>query len=363
MIDILTAREHRYPIHVGKGNFGGFSGLNLGPLTTARAFAVVDENVWKHHSGLLQRVIEGHFGEVSWMRIPSGESSKSLAMLGKVLDFLLEGRIRRNTPVMVIGGGVVGDLGGFAAASALRGVPFVQVPTTLLAMVDSSVGGKTGINHAAGKNLIGAFYQPEGVVVDLDFLATLPRREWVSGLGEVIKYGAIHDPAMIDDVGRLLASNMAPDAEAWVPVVERCVQIKADIVAADEMESGVRSWLNFGHTFAHAIEAAMGFQGILHGEAVYMGMVAAAHLSNLRGASLPVEELLRFLPHFDLKWPDRCLEFGLLLNLMGSDKKNTSTDITFVLLDAWGKPRKETVTDQALVLKALEMAVDDINHS
>ena len=301
------------------------------------------------------------YKKVDWYVVPSGEKSKGIHQLSSILDFLLEASIKRSTPVIVVGGGVTGDLGVFAAYVALRGVPFVQFPTTLLAMVDSSVGGKTGINHHTGKNLIGSFYQPEAVYVDMQFLSTLPEREWISGMGEVIKYAAISKPDLFDQLEKLLGAGIRPDSSDWLPVVQSCVEIKADIVRSDEKETGIRSWLNYGHTFAHAMEAASNYSGILHGEAVYLGMIAATHLSNILGASLDVGKLLSFNKRLKIDWPQTCRDTEQLINLMANDKKNTEVGQTFVILRDWGKPDKIVVNDRAVIQQAWLMAMHDIS--
>ncbi len=211
--------------------------------------------------------------------VEAGEGSKSLKVLGQVWDFLAAEKIDRGGVLISVGGGVVGDLGGFAAASYLRGIDFIQVPTTLLAMVDSSVGGKTGINIAAGKNLVGAFHQPQHVFISASLLATLPPREFAAGMAEVIKYGLLGDAALFDQLERSSLSVTNPDLSA---VIRRCCEIKARIVEADERETAAedgRALLNLGHTFGHAIEQVSGYGEYLHGEAIAIGMVAAAHLS------------------------------------------------------------------------------------
>ncbi len=211
--------------------------------------------------------------------MPDGEAHKSLKTLEDILTRLIECRAERSTTVIALGGGVVGDLAGFAAATYQRGTPLVQVPTTLLAQVDSSVGGKTGVNHPLGKNMIGAFHQPRAVLIDPECLATLPERELRAGIAEVVKYGAIRDIAFFEWLEKNMDRLLARDPGALAHAIERSCAIKAEIVAADERESGVRALLNFGHTFGHAIEAGAGYGEWLHGEAVAAGMVMAARLS------------------------------------------------------------------------------------
>lgn len=359
-IDIRTSSEHSYPIYFGDGVQDLFSNDLAARLPARKCFVIVDANVQAIHPDYLKSLVGRAYSKSEWYVVPSGESSKSMFQLGSILDFMLESGLKRTNPVLVIGGGVTGDLGGFAAAVALRGVPFVQFPTTLLAMVDSSVGGKTGINHHTGKNLIGAFCQPEAVYIDLQFLSTLPFREWISGLGEVIKYAAIQRPDLFRETMGLLEQSAEPTDPRWLPVIRSCVEIKAEIVRQDEKETGIRSWLNFGHTFAHAMEAASNYSGILHGEAVYLGMVAAAHLSNLLGASLDIGTLLRFNDHLKIKWPDTCRDTENLTQLMSNDKKNTEVGQTFVILDMWGAPRKVVVHDRAMIHQAWQMAMHDL---
>ena len=211
--------------------------------------------------------------------VPAGEKSKRVALVEQCYDRLAAHRLERKSFIVALGGGVVGDLAGFVAATYLRGIPFVQVPTTLLAQVDSSVGGKTGVNLKAGKNLVGAFYQPRLVLCDLDTLRTLPRREYVSGLAEVIKYGIIYDAILFAQLERNLPKLLERDPATLMAVVARCCEIKAEVVGQDETESGLRAILNFGHTIGHAVENSSGYGKFLHGEAISIGQIAAARLS------------------------------------------------------------------------------------
>jgi len=360
VIEISTSSEHSYNIDIGSKMLDSWTYVIRQQLRSDSFFVLVDENVWQHHQLVLKPWFESIASKHVLHVVPSGERSKSLTELSAIFDFLLGNGVKRSSTILVIGGGVIGDLGGFAAASTLRGVSFIQIPTTLLAMVDSSVGGKTGINHSTGKNLIGAFNQPGAVFIDTQFLTTLPQKEWLSGLGEVIKYAAIKSPDLFDRVYELLSGGIQPSSQEWIPIITDCVSIKADIVRIDEFEQGIRAYLNFGHTFAHAMEAAMDYKELLHGEAVFLGMIAATHLSNSFGANLDVHQLLRFKGYLNPVWPKPCMDFDNLINLMGNDKKNTTEGITFVILDAWGYPRKQTVTSRDVILKALSSAVDDI---
>ncbi len=213
------------------------------------------------------------------LTVAAGETAKSLRTVGNCYDQLAAHRLERKSFIVALGGGVVGDLAGFVAATYLRGIPFVQIPTTLLAQVDSSVGGKTGVNLRSGKNLVGAFYQPRLVLCDLDTLKTLPEREFRAGLAEVIKYGIIYDARLFADLERDLPRILKRDQKTLAPIIARCCEIKADVVSQDETESGLRAILNFGHTIGHAIENSFGYGKFLHGEAISIGQVAAAKLS------------------------------------------------------------------------------------
>jgi 3-dehydroquinate synthase len=273
--------------------------------------------------------------------VPDGESHKAWSTLQDVLTRLLELRADRTTTLVALGGGVVGDLAGFAAAIYQRGIPFVQVPTTLLAQVDSSVGGKTGINHPLGKNMIGAFHQPSAVLIDTDCLGTLPARELSAGLAEVVKYGAIRDDAFFAWLEDNVAALLAKDATALAHAIFESCRIKAQIVAADERESGERALLNFGHTFGHAIETATGYGTWLHGEAVGAGMALASQLSErvLGLAHADTARLVALLRACALPLEPPRLSAARWLELMARDKKTMSGKLRFILLEALGRAR------------------------
>ena len=282
--------------------------------------------------------------------ITAGEANKGWASLGVLFDALLGARFDRESLIVAVGGGVVGDLAGFAAAVYQRGIDFVQVPTTLLAQVDSSVGGKTGINHPMGKNMIGAFHQPRLVVVDVDTLRTLPARELSAGLAEVIKHGAVADAEYFDSVARDLPSLRALDAEALAAAVARSCEIKASVVERDEREGGLRAILNFGHTFGHAIEAGLGYGQWLHGEAVGAGMVMAADLSCRLGlldgsAAARLREVVAAagLPVRGPAWSTR-----RYLELMSIDKKAQRGTPRFVLLERIGSAQIRKAPNEPL---------------
>ncbi|MGC1816354.1 MAG: 3-dehydroquinate synthase, partial [Casimicrobiaceae bacterium] len=266
--------DRAYPIRIGSGLLSQ-AGELLAIEPRTRMVIVTNAVVASHHLAPLKAALRDRGAQVDVVLLPDGEAHKNLSTLNDLLTRLLELRAERGTTVVALGGGVIGDIAGFAAAVYQRGMPFVQVPTTLLAQVDSSVGGKTGINHPLGKNMIGAFWQPRAVLIDTDCLATLPDRELRAGLAEVIKYGAIRDAGFFAWLEANMRALLARDAAALAHAIHRSCEIKAAIVAADERESGERALLNFGHTFGHAIEAAQGYGAWLHGEAVAAGMVCA----------------------------------------------------------------------------------------
>ena len=301
------------------------------------ALAVVtDASVRQAQGSLFENELSG----LPLLEIPSGEPSKCLEWFGKVLDFLAASKLDRGGVVVAVGGGVVGDLVGFAAASYLRGVRFIQVPTTLLAMVDSSVGGKTGINISAGKNLVGAFHQPISVYADMDFLETLPEREFAAGMAEVLKYGLLAEGELFD---RLTAEPLVSCGDVRLAdIVRQCCQIKADVVKADEREtakSGGRALLNLGHTFGHAIENVAGYGEYLHGEAVGVGMVCAARLSQRLGYMSEADVALVEKTTLSHRLPVRLrkpLAVGDLLAAMMRDKKVSAGSLRFVVMKSIG---------------------------
>lgn len=272
--------------------------------------------------------------------LPDGEQYKTLDHVNKIYDALLENRCNRRVTLIALGGGVVGDMTGFAAASYQRGVNFIQIPTTLLSQVDSSVGGKTGVNHRLGKNMIGAFYQPKCVLADISVLSTLPDRELSAGLAEVIKYGAICDAEFFKWLETNMELLIARDSDALAYAIKVSCEKKADVVAQDERESGIRATLNFGHTFGHAIEAHMGYGRWLHGEAVAVGMVLASDLScRLGWLSSSDSERVKILCQKALLPTVKPEEMDVanFVKYMQVDKKNTSDNIKFVLLESLGK--------------------------
>ncbi|PIJ51205.1 3-dehydroquinate synthase [Erwinia sp. OLTSP20] len=278
----VSLGDRSYPITIAAGLFD--DGASFWPLKSGdRVMLVSNETLAPLYADKVRLILEQAGVRVDRCILPDGEQYKTLEVMNQVFTALLEGTHGRDTTLVALGGGVVGDLSGFAAASYQRGVRFIQLPTTLLSQVDSSVGGKTGVNHRLGKNMIGAFYQPASVIIDLNCLNTLPARELASGLAEVIKYGIILDGDFFSWLENHLESLMALDSAAMAWCIRRCCELKADVVAADEREGGQRALLNLGHTFGHAIEAHMGYGNWLHGEAVAAGMVMAARTAERLG--------------------------------------------------------------------------------
>ncbi|MFK7863691.1 MAG: 3-dehydroquinate synthase [Pseudohongiellaceae bacterium] len=316
---------------------------------------VSNESVATHYlKTIKERLAEREILEIV---LPDGEQYKNLDAISYIYDRLMEAKCDRKTTLVALGGGVVGDITGFAAATYLRGVNFVQVPTTLLAQVDSSVGGKTGVNHPAGKNMIGAFYQPQCVIINSTFLETLPVREVKAGLAEVIKYGLINRPEFFDWLAENSEGLLALDSALIRQAIKESCQAKAEIVAQDEREGGVRALLNLGHTFGHAIETASGYGVLLHGETVAMGMVMAADLSARMGeldhaAALRIRTVLE--ENFGMQVePPADITVERFLTLMASDKKAELGQIRFILLKSIGGAYIEAEADSGLLEQTL----------
>lgn len=329
----ISLGDRSYPITVGSGVLNGLS-----PLLQGEAGLVVTD---AHVDAFYGVPVMDLLGE-GWNKIvlPPGESTKSATQWAALLEQIAQTRLDRKGVLVALGGGVIGDLTGFAAATYMRGIRFVQVPTSLLAMVDSSVGGKTGINLAAGKNLAGAFYQPTAVLADPDTLATLPEREFAAGMAEVVKYGMALDADFFDWLEQHTAAIRAKEAPALEQMVVRCCRIKADVVSRDEREGGVRALLNYGHTMGHALEKVTGFSSVLHGEAVAMGMAYALELA-VATRSFPEVEARRsraLLQAFDLPVaPVPGLDWSALVAAMAVDKKAARGSVRFVLGEQLGQ--------------------------
>jgi len=333
----VSLADRSYPIHIGAGLLARPE-LVTALLPQKRAAIVTNETVAPLYLEQLSEGLAAAGVAIVPIILPDGEAHKNWETLNTIFDALLEHRCERKTAIIALGGGVVGDIAGFAAAAYLRGVPFVQIPTTLLSQVDSAVGGKTAINHPLGKNMIGAFYQPRVVLADTSTLGTLPERELSAGLAEVIKYGLIRDPAFFSWLEQNMDALLAKDPDALAYAIHASCRNKADVVAEDERETGVRATLNFGHTFGHAIEAGTGFGTWLHGEAVGAGMVLAAQLSQRLGhlGDADVARVTALLARARL--PVEAPELGAerYLELMGHDKKVEGGRLKFVLLERIG---------------------------
>lgn len=329
--------DRRYPIHIGEDLLTS-KGLLAGLIKSRQVVVITNETI----APLYLDIVLGQLPDsilVTPVIIPDGEQYKTWQTLGEIFDQVLVARHNRSTTFVALGGGVVGDITGFAAACYQRGVNFIQIPTTLLAQVDSSVGGKTAVNHSLGKNMIGAFYQPTAVVIDTGTLSTLGAREYAAGLAEVVKYGLIYDAEFHAWICANRSQLVARDGDTLSYAIQRSCEIKAEVVAADERESGLRAILNLGHTFGHAIETYMGYGSWLHGEAVAAGMVMAVRLSALRGSvdAELVVELEQLLVDLGLPvWAPTEMGSETFIDLMALDKKAIDGQMRFVLLGALG---------------------------
>lgn len=337
---IVELGERSYPIHFGVRALDELVGLVEARCTTRRAFVVTDTHVDALHGAPLRAALVGRDLDVAWCVVPAGEASKSLHEVQALYDRAFGFGVDRGTVVVAFGGGVVGDLAGFVAGTLLRGLPWVQIPTTVLSQTDSSVGGKTGVNHAAGKNLIGVFHQPALVFIDTAYLTTLPRRAIAAGLVETVKHGALVKPELVDRIRLNAPALLQPDLEALAALLRISVAVKAAIVAIDERETGPRTVLNLGHTLGHALEAEAGYGVLEHGEAVAMGLDFALGLSE-RLVGLPAEEAER------VRGALRALGMSLdhrpwlgpgLRERLWADKKVRGGELRFVLLRRLGEP-------------------------
>jgi len=349
--------ERSYPIHIGAGVLDDRA-LYAPHLRSAQAAIVTNEVVGPLFLGRARKALEAAGARVTEIVLPDGEQTKAWPSLERIFDALLAARCGRDALVVALGGGVVGDLAGFAAAVYQRGVDYLQVPTTLLAQVDSSVGGKTAINHPRGKNMIGAFHQPRAVIADVSALSTLPDRELRAGLAEVIKHGIALDSAFVAWLEANIEKLVRREAAALVHAVRRCCELKAAVVSADEREAGERALLNFGHTFGHAIEAASGYGNWLHGEAVAAGMVMASELSQRLGlvAKGDVERVRSLLKRAGLPVSGPQVPAARLVELMAVDKKNVRGAARFVILEAVGRAALKEGIDAGLVSEAIAAA-------
>ncbi len=336
----VDSRAGRYDIHIQWGALDELGALLRNIGLSGAAFIVSDDSVGPFYGERAIESLQSAGFEPALHTFPGGESSKHLDTVRGVYDWLLEHHAERSSTVVALGGGVVGDLAGFAASSYLRGVPLAHVPTSLLAMVDASIGGKTGVDHAKGKNLIGAFYSPRIVVSDPSLLTTLPPRSLRDGFAEAIKHALILDPQLLDVLEQDAERLLAIEPELMVEFVARNAAIKASVVTQDEREGGLRMILNYGHTTAHAIEAVTGYTSVMHGEADSVGMMAAAEIGRRMGitpASIG-ERQARIFEHYSLPLRMTGLDVDAVIAAMAYDKKVASKTVRWVLLEAEGKP-------------------------
>ncbi len=350
MINLHVALGNRsYPIYIGSGVLEQASLLTQ-HIKSKQVMVVSNTTIAPLYMDKVLANLQDYV--VEQIILPDGEQYKTLEVLARIFDKLLACKFSRNATLIALGGGVIGDMGGFAAACYQRGIPFIQIPTTLLAQVDSSVGGKTGVNHVLGKNMIGAFYQPQCVIADADVLDTLDDRQLAAGLAEVIKYGLISDAAFFNWLEQNIALLLNRDKKALAYAIEQSCQNKAQIVAEDETEMGLRAILNLGHTFGHAIETGIGYGEYLHGEAVAIGTCLAADLSRRLGwlTDLDVERIVRLFVKANLPvTPPAQLDANRFLTLMAVDKKNVDGKIRVILLEKIGLATLPTDIDEELL--------------
>ena len=340
-----------YPIYIGTDLLEQKALFEPHLKSSTTVFIVSNTTVAPLYAKTLTNTLTQLGKTVRLLELPDGESSKDWQHLQLIFDELLAHGADRQSMIVALGGGVVGDMAGFGAASFMRGIRFIQVPTTLLAQVDSSVGGKTGINHPLGKNMIGAFHQPVAVIADLNTLRTLPARELSAGLAEVIKHGAIADADFLDWIEANTSALLACDTNAMAHAVLRSCEIKSAVVSADEREGGIRATLNFGHTFGHAIESGLGYGEWLHGEAVGCGMVMAADLSARLGQinKLDAERLKRIIKSMHLPIVPPKLGTERFMELMQVDKKTEAGQIRYITLGSIGAARIQQVPDATVI--------------
>ena len=351
----VSLGERSYPIYIGS-NLLSQADLLTRHIKSKQVMVVTNEIVAPLY---LEKVLENLSAyQVESVILPDGEQFKTFDSLTKIFDKLLACKFSRNATLIALGGGVIGDMGGFAAACYQRGITFIQIPTTLLAQVDSSVGGKTGVNHPLGKNMIGAFYQPQAVIADVNVLDTLDDRQFSAGLAEVIKYGLIRNEDFFVWLEENIDTLLARDKAALTYAIEQSCLMKAEVVAEDEHECGVRATLNLGHTFGHAIETGMGYGNYLHGEAVAIGTCLAADLSQRKGF-LNADDVARIVALFELanlpvKSPTE-LSAERFIDLMAVDKKNVDGAIRVILLDVIGKATLPMFVDNFSLTQTLQM--------
>jgi len=352
----IDLAERSYEILIDRNLLERAAPLLKEVLAPSQAVVVTHPSIGKLHGEALFKSLTGLGIPTRFIEVPEGEGSKSLAQVGELYDRLLEMQCDRRAVLVAFGGGVIGDLTGFVAATYLRGIPFVQVPTTLLSQVDSSVGGKTGINHPRGKNMIGAFYQPKRVIIDLETLRTLPPREFRAGLAEIVKHGVIADAGLFAYLETHAEKILNLDTECLEHIIAASCAIKAQVVERDERESRHRMVLNFGHTLGHAIETLTGYSEWVHGEAVAMGMVIAARLSRATGRAGDevTERIASLLARFGLPTEFPALDEEAVIQALYLDKKTTHRKLTLILTPGIGSVDIVDDVDEELIRKVLQ---------
>lgn len=353
---IINLGERSYPVYIDTNFLSHAGRLIAQHIGGSQAYIISNDKVAPLYQKRLQQALTDVGIDSDIFVLPDGEQYKNWDELYKILSWLLKKHAERGTPLIALGGGVIGDITGLAAALYQRGMPLIQIPTSLLAQVDSSVGGKTAVNHPLGKNMIGSFYQPKFVLIDTQMLNTLPDREYISGIAEIVKYGAIYDAHFFDWLGKNKTLLLARDAVALEYAIRESCRIKAEIVVADERENNVRAILNFGHTFGHVIETALGYGAWLHGEAVAVGMVLAARLSE-KVCGLAHDDsvrLIRLLRDFGLPTASPDIPIATWLELIRHDKKTQQGKLRFVLLIRLGKAVTQTGIAEKSLYEALE---------
>jgi len=352
----VNLAERSYPISIGAGLFEDPAYLSF--LSSKQKVLVISNvTVAPLYADKILSLLDKVGCQASLLELPDGEQYKTLDTFNSVMSHLLEGNYSRDMVVIALGGGVIGDLVGFAAACYQRGIDFVQIPTTLLSQVDSSVGGKTAVNHPLGKNMIGAFYQPKSVIIDTNCLATLPPREFAAGIAEVIKYGIIYDAEFFSWLEENLEKLYQLDESALITAIARCCAIKAEVVALDEKESGIRALLNLGHTFGHAIEAELGYGNWLHGEAVSSGTVMAAKTAQLQGliSQQQLEQIISILKNAKLPvHTPESMSFDDFMKHMMRDKKVLSGQLRLVLPTGIGTAEVVADVPQDIIKQAID---------
>lgn len=348
--------ERSYNIHIGTGILPDLGGLCREAGLSGRAAVVTNSTVGALYLGTARQSLEASGYRVTVIEIPDGEEYKNTSTLELIYDGLLDAGLDRGAFIVALGGGVVGDIAGYAAATFLRGIQFVQVPTTLLSQVDSSVGGKTGINHPRGKNLVGAFYQPRFVLIDLSTLDTLPWREFLCGIAEVIKYGVVLDRKFFDFIKSEVKAISHIEKNALLKVVATSCRIKASVVERDEREGGLRAVLNYGHTIGHAVENLTGYGTFKHGEAVAIGMAKIAKLSSLKGLALPeeTERIIGLLEEFGFSLELPKFSIDEYVHVIGLDKKKRDDGVNFIFNRGIGDFVVEKITDLAGLLANID---------